>query len=278
MSLEKETIEILTRNKKGLSICREYEINPNNIAKFICAIANSGEGYIIIGASYEGDNYIIKGVSGFYFKNILDKAIKELSVAPDLENDLIRINNKDLFVIKVSKSQHSILFKNNIYVLENSEVIKLKGEVKLDKTKVFIVHGHDEQVLESTARFIEKLGIEAIVLKEQASKGQTIIEKIEENSNVGFGIVLYTPCDDGKAVGEENYKKRARQNVVFEHGFLIGKLGRDKVCALVKGDLEQPNDISGVVYVKIDSSGGWKMQLVKEMKIAGYDIDLNKAF
>ena len=145
---------------------------------------------------------------------------------------------------------------------------------ELDLTKVFIVHGHDNLLKTEVARFIEKLGLEAIILHEQASSGNTIIEKIEEYSNVGFGIVLYTPCDIGsKSEESPNLKPRARQNVVFEHGFLIGKIGRRNVCALVKGNIEKPNDISGVVYVSTEEE--WRLSLAKELRNSGYIIDMN---
>lgn len=147
----------------------------------------------------------------------------------------------------------------------------------MDKSKVFIVHGHDGEAKQAVARFVENLGFEAIILHEQASAGNTIIEKIEANSNVGFGIVLYTPCDLGRSKEEKDQlKPRARQNVVFEHGYLIGKIGRENVCALVKGDIETPNDISGVVYIKMDEGDGWKLAVAKEMKESGYEVDLNK--
>jgi predicted nucleotide-binding protein len=154
---------------------------------------------------------------------------------------------------------------------------KVKAQIvtkDLDLSKVFIVHGHDELLKTEVARFIEKLNIEAIILHEQASSGKTIIEKIEEYSNVGFGIVLYSPCD----VGGVNQKTpdlrfRARQNVVFEHGYLIGKIGRSNVCALLKGDIEKPNDISGVVYISIENE--WKLSLAKELRNSGYEIDMN---
>ena len=149
--------------------------------------------------------------------------------------------------------------------------------IELDGTKVFIVHGHDDLAKTETARFIEKMGFEPIVLHEQASSGSTIIEKIEKYSNVGFGVVLYTPCDLGaKSSDNPDLKSRARQNVVFEHGFLNGKLGRHNVCALVKGDVETPNDISGVVYVPMDEHGAWKLALAKEMRNSGYEVDMNK--
>ena len=89
--------------------------------------------------------------------------------------------------------------------------------------------------------------------------------------------MLYTPCDLGASQKQKDQlKARARQNVVFEHGYLIGKIGRENVCALVKGDIETPNDISGVVYIKMDEGDGWKLAVAKEMKKSGYDVDLNK--
>lgn len=172
--------------------------------------------------------------------------------------------------------QIKIYLEDYLKNYKNNTIEKKVEDGEMDNTKVFIVHGHDNESKQETARFIEQLGLEAIILHEQASKGQTIIEKIEENSNVGFAVVLYTPCDEGKAKNKEHLQNRARQNVVFEHGYLIGKLGRSRVCALVKGDLEKPNDISGIIYINIDNAGAWKMDLVKEMHSAGYDIDISK--
>jgi predicted nucleotide-binding protein len=137
---------------------------------------------------------------------------------------------------------------------------------------VFIVHGHDEIAKLDVSNFVTSLGLEPIILHMQASSGMTIIEKIEHYSNVGFGIVLYTPCDVGQKVGDLTGRHRARQNVVFEHGYLIGKLGRPRVSALVKGAVETPNDISGVVYVAMDSAGLWQKQLKVEMRGAGYHV------
>ncbi|MEL4241588.1 nucleotide-binding protein [Shewanella xiamenensis] len=148
--------------------------------------------------------------------------------------------------------------------------------VARNKRKVFIVHGRDNEAKQEVCRFIEKLGLEAIVLHEQASAGMTIIEKIEHYSNdADFALVLYTACDHGRGVHESNVKpkNRARQNVVFEHGYLMAKLGRENVCSLVKGDIETPNDISGVVYITLDSFGAWKIEVSKELKNCGYAIN-----
>lgn len=139
-------------------------------------------------------------------------------------------------------------------------------------SQVFVVHGHDDFAKLEMSAFISVLGLQPIILHQQASSGRTIIEKIEHYSNVGFGVVLYTPCDVGSKAGELSGSYRARQNVVFEHGFLIGKLGRARVSAVVKGNVETPNDISGVVYVLMDHEGRWKEQLLVELRSAGYHV------
>lgn len=160
----------------------------------------------------------------------------------------------------------------------NNNSNKQETDMKFDKDKVFIVHGHDNEAKQEMARVLEKGGFKAIILHEQPDTGMTIIEKIETFSNVGFAVVLYTECDLGRDknadISEERY--RARQNVVFEHGYLIGKLGRSNVAAFVKGKVETPGDISGVVYTPLDREGAWKMSLAKNMKAVGLEVDANK--
>lgn len=147
--------------------------------------------------------------------------------------------------------------------------------VTRNKRKVFIVHGRNNEVKQEVTRFVERQGIETIILHEQASAGMTIIEKIERYSNdADFALVLYTACDHGRGVQETKIppRNRARQNVVFEHGYLMAKLGRENVCALVQGEIETPNDVSGVVYVSFDPAGAWRLEVLKELKTCGYTV------
>jgi predicted nucleotide-binding protein len=143
---------------------------------------------------------------------------------------------------------------------------------------VFLIHGHDEGTKEKVARFLEKLDIDVIILHEQVNKGMTVIEKFEEYAaRAGFAVALFTPDDIGSPLASEDKKQpRARQNVVLEMGYFVGRLGRDKVCVLYKGAVELPSDILGVVYSQIEDSDGWKLTLAKELKAAGYPIDMNK--
>lgn len=145
-----------------------------------------------------------------------------------------------------------------------------------DLNRVFIVHGHDEAPRETVARFITSIGFEPIILHEQANRGLTIPEKLIANANVGFAVVLLTPDDLGRAKAEGEDKPRARQNVILELGYFIGKLGRDRVCALLKGDVKIPSDYMGVVYTPFDVGGGWRQALARELRAAGYEIDWNK--
>jgi len=148
-------------------------------------------------------------------------------------------------------------------------------QIGTNNAKVFIVHGHDEAPLAMVARYIESLGLEAVILHEQTNRGMTIIEKLEAHSDVGFAVVLFTADDVGRSVLEQTDHPRARQNVVLELGYFMGKLGRGRVCAIRKGNVEWPSDYSGVVYTSFDDAGAWKTALARELDDAGYDIDFN---
>lgn len=156
---------------------------------------------------------------------------------------------------------------------------KLSEDVHTDSSyqnnKVFVVHGHDEALKEKVARLLEKQGLEAIILSEQANKGKTIIEKFEENSDVGAAICLFTGDDIGKEKSEAVEKQRARQNVVYEAGYFMGKLGRERVIMLVDNGIELPSDLQGVVYTDSES---WKTEVLQELQSIGYGIDFNKLF
>jgi len=142
---------------------------------------------------------------------------------------------------------------------------------------IFVVHGHNATALHEVARFLEKLRQQVVVLREQPNRGQTVIEKFEIYANVGFAVVLLTGDDHGGVVGTDSFAMRARQNVVFELGYFIGRLGRNRVCALYQPGVELPSDYSGVLYYELDVGGSWRLQLARELKAAGLPVDMNDA-
>lgn len=146
-----------------------------------------------------------------------------------------------------------------------------------NSNQVFVIHGSDHGIKSEIARFLENLGLEPVILHEQADQGRTIIEKFEQSAQAGFAVALLTPDDVGGA-NQDNLQPRARQNVILELGYFIGKLGRSRVCALRQGDVEIPSDISGVLYIPLDDAGGWQMALIRELKNVGFNVDANRAF
>jgi len=142
--------------------------------------------------------------------------------------------------------------------------------------RVFVVHGHDVASREAVARYLAQLDLEPVILHEQANRGLSVAEKIALYGDVGFAVVLLTPDDVGRAVGDSALQPRARQNVVLELGYFVGRLGRERVCALKKGDLEIPSDYVGVVYTPLDDLGAWKPALGRELTAAGFAINWNR--
>ena len=165
--------------------------------------------------------------------------------------------------------------RRKIGIREISKAAK-KKRTKMGN-KVFVVHGHDDGAKEAVARLLERLELQPIILHEQPNEGRTIIEKFTAFSDVKFAVVLLTPDDtcfeNGKSGSRES---RARQNVILELGYFLGKLGRAQVCPLYKGNVVLPSDYSGVVFVPMDDHGAWQTKLATELKAAKLDVDLNK--
>jgi predicted nucleotide-binding protein len=183
-------------------------------------------------------------------------------------------SGQDSFINLVNTMKEEIILFDNSHLIENGK----KATENLSK-KIFIIHGHDEEMKQAIARVVEKLGFNPIILHEQPNKGRTIIEKFTDYSDVGFAIALLSPDDlaYSKESSPEQAKYRARQNVIFELGFFIGKLGRSRVLAMFdeKNNFEKPSDYDGIIYVPYEKNGNWQFEIMKELKACGYQLDAN---
>jgi predicted nucleotide-binding protein len=141
---------------------------------------------------------------------------------------------------------------------------------KVNGNTVFIIHGHDGHLKTEVQLLLHRAGVNNIVLHELADKGRNIVEKlIEETDSANYAIALLSPDDiliDGS--------KRARQNVILEIGYFLGKLGKSRVRLLKKGDVEIPSDLNGILYENYDDSGSWKIKICKELQAVGIFVDL----
>jgi predicted nucleotide-binding protein len=141
---------------------------------------------------------------------------------------------------------------------------------------VFIVHGRDNRTKSDVKRLIKLAGLNPIILHEQVNEGRAIIEKFEAHgSSAGFAVVLLTPDDVGAPKGGK-LRPRARQNVIGEMFWFAGKLGRKRVCALMKGDVEIPSDFAGFGYIQMNERG-WKDKVLSELSRATLKVDWQKA-
>lgn len=152
-------------------------------------------------------------------------------------------------------------FLRSLYNADNSE----EKPLGVDSQAVFIVHGHDDSLIAEVKDCVKSMSLSPIVLREQPNNGQTIIEKLEDwLGNSKCAIILYTPCDIGRAVKESENEYRARQNVVYEHGLFQGYLGRKRIIVLRKGATTMPGDCSGVVYISVNNDT-WCDELKKNI-------------
>lgn len=203
------------------------------------------------------------GQKSFEYKDFQN--IQFQSMIPDARQEIIVCIN--------GLNQARATLSNYLEELVLEEDKTEQKTINTDFSKVFIVHGHDGELKEAVARIVEKQGLKAIILSEQANEGKTIIEKIEAHSDVSSAICLFTADDVGKKKTDLKSKPRARQNVVFEAGYFMGKLGRDKLVIISEKGLELPSDMSGVVYT---DKANWEISVLKELKAIGYAIDYNK--
>ena len=213
---------------------------------------------------------------------LLKKILKRHDIARDYSASpwsIGRILVTDLKLNEKIENLHDCISRK----LANLESIKASLELLniSDETSstvpaklVFFVHGTDCDTKMKVLDFLQQLGIQPIILKEFAAAGKTIIDEIKKRDDVKYAIALLTPDDVGSVYNQElNF--RASQNVILELGIFVGKLGREFVSGLCSDDVELPADYHGFEYIKMDRSNDWQITLAKELKEAGFEIDLN---
>lgn len=202
----------------------------------------------------------IKSSSGI---NLADHNPKPLA-SSDLKRSFF--SDKEKVINSMNQGIPSTRIAETIAEVVNNQQANFQTQgAPMQKKKVFIVHGHDDSLKFQVYQFLIEEEFDPVILHLQANDGDTIIEKLERHfTDISYAIVLYTACDEGRSVKETGLRFRARQNVVFEHGYLISKLGRENVSALVSDGVETPGDMSGVVYIQ--ESSDWRYSLLRELK------------
>lgn len=204
-------------------------------------------------------------------------AIKAAIAMEALEWGLARFEERKKHIIDTLNSSISIINEDTF-----NELLPNKNRAaRTFSNKVFIVHGHDDAAKSALEIFLKEIGLDPVVLHRQADEGLTIIEKFEKHSNVGYAFILLTPDECAYLASEADLKEedrktesRARPNVIFEFGYFVGSLGRNKVCCLHTGDVSLPGDVSGMIYKGYNNSiEEVAYSITKDLKAAGYTLN-----
>lgn len=177
--------------------------------------------------------------------------------------------------------------RGRIPLLEEASTVQASGQIPRARVlahgspdTIFIVHGHTEAGRLAVHGLLREItNLKAVILHDEANRGQTLIEKFESvGSTAGFAVVILTGDDVARVAtdADADLLPRGRQNVVFEFGFFVGFLGGSRVAVLYEEGVELPSDIDGLVYIPYDSRGAWKTLLARELKAAGVEIDAEK--
>ncbi|EML9988437.1 TPA: nucleotide-binding protein [Citrobacter amalonaticus] len=265
--------KIQERIQKGLSLYQRSISNNFDLEDFNAEYRKwSDFNAELLKRSFTNEDFKIEyddsGYSGLF---ILDPSLGErISDSKDNLQSKIRVLESIMERLELIPISHSII--------EETTATKSTSTVKTKK--VFIVHGRDDVSKTSLEVFLREIGLEPIVLHRQADVGQTVIEKFEANSDVGFAFILLTPdeiaylrTDDSLPDSERNKELRARPNVMFEFGYFVGKLGRSKVCCLYTGEVAIPSDLNGLIYKQYNANvEEVAYSIIKDLKATGYDI------
>jgi predicted nucleotide-binding protein len=222
---------------------------------------------------------------------VLDR-IRELTGGRKIQNlrELVEQVSDDLVRSRLSSELETLIRANEELAekakvtareadrLREGELNEIRQQMLRAGSGIFLVHGHDEVLKLEVARLLENVTEEKItILAEQVNRGRTVIEKLELYSRVKFAVVLLTPDDRVESAGSKEPRGRARQNVILELGLFLGLLGRDRVCALYKSNVEIPSDYGGVLFIEADDRGAWKLPLLHELEAAEIPINWRNA-
>lgn len=261
-----KAIEILNRL---ISEIGGIERNSSEHARWLSNVLR------ILDSKFGKDSQYSLTIRSFPWKDTESRIYSGFDISSQIECD-----NQKAFRRQMEQARGIILSAVDALTENASELNEEKAQQKAnlssksyDSKKVFVVHGHNESVKQAIARTIENLGLTPIILAEQPDKGRTVIEKFEsEGNDVGFAVVLLTADDKGRKNKARKMQSRARQNVVFEMGYFMALLGRERVMLLLQEGVEEPSDLKGVVYTPLDKYGFWKSRLVKELREQGYHV------
>lgn len=128
------------------------------------------------------------------------------------------------------------------------------------KTQVLVLSSSESEFQNHLTALLKEIGIEGIVFQ-RGTAADAIVGFLEQYPTVKYAYYLYNPEDINSAM--------------FELGYLIGKVGSNRVCCIHHKDETPPKGIPGISYkevvVKLEEIS---FSLIKDLKAAGYTVTL----
>jgi len=290
---------IIENNSANKKICKistiieTLSIEERSIEAFLAhkeipdKLDNCDISYHVISSNHKTEKYVSLTIAAKYISRLTVHGWDEAWVLGKFQQIEGFINKKfdqyteeqklkyDAATVQYEVDENAFLSKQRKLEPDSNISEQVKPQIKTNDisslSRIFIVHGHDEEMKQAAARTLEKLDLTPIILHEQPDGNKTIMEKIEQYSDVGFAVIILSPDDFAYPKDEDprKGKYRARQNVIMELGFFLAKLGRKGVFILCRQDdnFEMPSDYSGILYTPYDNAGYWKYKMVDEMKL-----------
>jgi predicted nucleotide-binding protein len=204
---------------------------------------------------------------------------------PNQEN-LVASKDKKYLIESIVKGKVKGAYLCTEKFLPSTENKKLSNQsassasVNLSR-RIFVVSGTDDEMKQVLTGALTKLSLVPLVMCEEPSQGKKIIEYFSRDyADVRFAVVLLSPDDFAYAKNKEatSRKLRPQQDVVFELGFLLGKLGKNKVLIFFRecSNFEIPTDFEGIKVTAFDDRDSWKLALIRELTNNGLAIDGDK--
>jgi predicted nucleotide-binding protein len=207
----------------------------------------------------------------FLLKPIFGKQSPLVVMLEQLRNEIGKtLLSSDDFISRVEQVEH-FLASFNASADAGSFVVTSRRSLTPATNDVFVIHGRDETNQLRLSKLIrEDFRLMPIVLLDKPGRSAPTIDKFEHHAQTcSYAIALFTADDRVTTkTGEEYWQPRP--NVIFETGWFVGRLGKERVLILLQEGVKNYSDFDGVNRIQFRDDVEDKFRAIQaELKASG---------
>ena len=196
----------------------------------------------------EADSVIIVGGMGASYRAGLAAIVARKHLAPvGCFGGAASALSRDLRAIATPETVQDLLALNGPWEEGMIETVLRRAGIRR-RPRIMLVHGHSSDRYELQSWLQNRDFCELVVMQQEFGDSRAFVEKFEQSALISDGAIILATPDDFAAASGGAAAGRARQNVWLEAGWFWGRLGRNRILLLLKGELEIPSDLAGVEY------------------------------